>query len=90
MAVDPTRLTPNSCYECASGEQRKIIRITDSDTVVYVKRDPGAPEEWCKTTHEPARLAFAALVDREIDCPNYPMHTPQPGEKRSIFPWRNK
>ena len=88
MAVDPTRLTPNSCYVTASGEERKILRITDSDTVVYVKRDKDADKEWCKATHEPARLAFAALVDREIDCPDYPMHTgPVPGQKKSIFPW---
>ncbi len=87
MAVDPARLTPNSCYECASGEQRKILRITDADCVVYVKRDKDAEEKWCKTTHMPARLAFAALVDREIDCPDYPMATgPAPGRK-SIFPW---
>ena len=89
MAVDPTRLTPNACFECSSGEQRKIVRITDSDTVIYVKRDKDADKMWCKTTHAPARLAFAALVDKEIECPDYPMHTgPAPGQKRSIFPWK--
>ena len=89
MAVDPTQITPNACFECASGEQRKILRITDSDTVIYVKREKDGDEKLCKTTHVPARIAFAALVDREIPCPDYPMHTgAAPGEKKSIFPWK--
>ena len=72
MAVDPTRLTPHTCYVTPTGEERMIVRITDSDTVVYVKREPGSEERWCKANHTPARMAFAFLVEREIECPNYP------------------
>lgn len=73
MAVDPVRVTPHACFETANGEQRMIVRITDSDTVVYVKREKGAEERWCKTNHSPARMSFAFLVEHEIDCPTYPM-----------------
>jgi hypothetical protein len=71
MAIDPMRVTPGACFETASGEKRKVIKITDSDTVVYVKQEKGAEERWVKTKHCPARMSFSFLVEREIDCPNY-------------------
>ena len=71
MAVDPVRVTPHRCFETSTGEQRLILKITDNETVVYVRRE-NADAAWQKTTHTPARHSFASTVDREIDAPPYP------------------